>query len=281
MSVFRDMARAAGFRGDEEDEVAARLEQQERETSWRRAGDVVGCCVACGALPEDVCGLADDPPASCRLTQTDVAAMGGVDDPAPGELETEAAAAKGAEVVEVIVDDPAAAEIRAPRKAEVVVHPRTGEIVEIIRATPTTVLAELRDAIVEWERSDIAGWKRAIDAEIRARLDHESVRSAEIGKWKVTVPAPTKTAWDGERAYKAARELVRDGLISETAAGRAVERVVEYKPKHAELKKLAEHADERVRAAIGGCRTTVDVDPKDRRVTVTPIRTGRSERDGA
>jgi hypothetical protein len=179
--------------------------------------------------------------------------------------------------------DPAAAPVPAePRRAELVPHPRTGEAVEI-RSAATNTLAALRDAIVDYERTDVAGWKRAIDGELRDRLDHESVRSAEVGRgtgrYKITVPAPTKTAWDGEAAYEALRGLVRQGLISATAAGRAVERVVEYKPKHAVLKQLADHVDERVRAAVSACRETVTVAPQDRRVSVTPIRTGRSDRD--
>lgn len=167
-------------------------------------------------------------------------------------------------------------------KAEIVVHPRTGEAIEV-RDAATNVLAALRDAIVDWERSDVARWKHAIDAELRGRLDHESVRSATVGRgtarFRITVPAPTKTVWDAERAYMEVRALVRQGLISETAAGRAVERVVEYKAKHANLKQLAEHADERVRDAIGACRSAITVDPKDRRISVTPVRAGRSDRD--
>jgi hypothetical protein len=185
---------------------------------------------------------------------------------------------------EVVDAEPMPARLRTPRKAEIVVHPRTGEAIEIATAA-TNDLAALRDAIVDWERTDVAGWKHAIDGELRDRLDHESVRSAVIGRgtarFRITVPAPTKTVWDGAAAYKAARDLVRQGLISETAAGRAVERVVEYKPKHAALTQLAAHADERVAGAIGACRSTVKVDPKDRRVSVTPVRAGRSDRDDA
>jgi hypothetical protein len=188
--------------------------------------------------------------------------------------------------------DPAAAEVvdgeavpaRRRKKPEVIPHPVTGEAIAIVKDTATNVLAELRSAIVDHERSVLRRWKRLIDDEIRDRLDEENVRTATVGpsrgtRWKVTVPAPTTTEWDGEAAYKAVRELVRQGLISATAAGRCVERVVEYKPKHNELKKLADHADERVRAAARACRTIAPVD--DRRVTVTPIRTGRSERDDA
>jgi hypothetical protein len=219
-----------------------------------------------------------DPPASPDAHRDEC-----VDEEARVRAELEDAIdATAAEVEAEKPVDPDVPPEAAPTKAEIVVHPRTGEAIEI-RDAATNVLAALRDAIVDWERSDVARWKRAIDAELRGRLDHESVRSATVGRgtarFHITVPAPTKTEWDGEAAYKAARELVRQGLISETAAGRAVERVVDYKPKHAVLKGLAEHADERVRDAIGACRSTIVVDAKDRRISVTPVRAGRSDRD--
>lgn len=39
MSVFRDMARDAGYRGDEADQVAASLEQREMEKAYEAAAD--------------------------------------------------------------------------------------------------------------------------------------------------------------------------------------------------------------------------------------------------
>jgi hypothetical protein len=262
-------------------------------------------CVVCGVLPGQACGgAAEGAHALCRMTQSELDAgddgapektvevdaeqqlrdelVAAIDETAT-EIEAERAAdPSGPGGVEVVDAEPADARPTKAERAEIVVHPRTGEAIEI-RGAATNELAGLRDAIVDWERSDIAGWKRAIDEELRGRLDHESVRSATVGRgtgrFKITVPAPTKTVWDAEQAYKAARELVRQGLISETAAGRAVERVVEYKAKHAALIQLAAHADERVRDAIGGCRSTVAVDPKDRRISVSPVRAGRSDRD--
>lgn len=149
-------------------------------------------------------------------------------------------------------------------------HPTTGEVIAVIAATPSDILAELRDAIVAHERSVIAAYKAAIDAELRGRLDHEAKRSATIGGWKISVPGPTTTVWDGPRAYRAVMRLVRQGIISKAAAQSAVERVVDYKPKHGALVALSKHADDRVRNAIAECRADVPVD--NRRVTVSRAR---------
>lgn len=153
----------------------------------------------------------------------------------------------------------------------VIPHPTTGEVIEVIAATPSDKLAGLRDAIVAHERGIIADYKAAIDAELRGRLDHENTRSATVGGWKITVPGPTTVVWDGARAYKAVMRLVRQGIISKAAALAAVERVVDYKPKHAALVALSKHADERVRNAIAECRADEPV--ANRRVSVTRVQT--------
>lgn len=150
---------------------------------------------------------------------------------------------------------------------DLIPHPKTGEAIAVVQDTPTDVLAELRDAIVEHERAVIGGWKRLVDDELRRRLDYEGRRSAEVGTWKLTVPGPTKTEWDAAGAYRALRGLVRAGLISKDRADEAVERVVDYKARHGSLSQLLKHADERVRDAIAACRSDVPVD--NRRVSVT------------
>lgn len=49
MSVFRDMARDGGYRGDEAEQVASMLEEQERER-WESGQE------PCGRPPCDSCG---------------------------------------------------------------------------------------------------------------------------------------------------------------------------------------------------------------------------------
>jgi hypothetical protein len=165
----------------------------------------------------------------------------------------------GADVVEAEPVD-----LTHPKVAEIV-HPRTGEIVDVSEA-PTTLLADLRDAIVEHEGIEKL-IKARLDAEIARRLDHENTRSAQVGDWKLTVQGPTKVQWNGRVAYNGLRQLVRRGLISDEAARRCVTRTVDYSVAHGELQKLGKHAHEDVRAVVEQARETVDVER--RRVSVT------------
>lgn len=168
---------------------------------------------------------------------------------------------------DAVVDETPGAEVAEVPK---IAHPKTGEIVEVVKATATDVLAEARDAFVV-RRSELDAAARVVDRELAARLDYEGRRSGEIkgaaGHFKLSVVAPTKTEWDGERAYRALRGLVRQGLISADRAREAVTREVSYKPNHGSLKQLLAHADERVRDAVEACRDEVEV--TSRRVTVT------------
>lgn len=150
--------------------------------------------------------------------------------------------------------------------AQKVTHPTTGEIIDIVPATDTVTLADVRDAIIAHE-NDVRDVKRAIDAELTRRLDFEGTRSATVPGFKITTMAPTKTEWDGRVAYTRLRRLVRDGLISKDRADACVRRETVYKPVHGELTKLRAHADQRVRDAVEAARNDVDVD--NRRVTVT------------
>jgi hypothetical protein len=143
----------------------------------------------------------------------------------------------------------------------------TGEVIDLAGAA-TSDLARVRDQLVQWERTTLVSAKHAIDDELARRLDYEGRRSAIVGDWKITVAAPTKTAWDGERAHRALRRLVRAGLISHDRAHDCVERVVTYKPKHGALSQLLRHADERVRDAIREAHSEQAVDRRP--VTVSP-----------
>lgn len=166
-------------------------------------------------------------------------------------------------------DDTPAAEVEHVPTV-VIPHPDTGEAIEVIRTTTSDVLADVRDRLLDSSRQ-IDSWKRAIDRELTARLDYEGTRSADVdgeaGAFKLSVVAPQKTQWDGAAAWRALQRLVRAGLISKDRMHASVERVVSFKPKHAQLEQLTKHADERVRDAITACRATAEV--TDRRVTVT------------
>lgn len=156
-------------------------------------------------------------------------------------------------------------------EVERIPHPTTGEAIAIVATTPSDVLADVRDRLVE-QVAVANGWKRSIDAELTRRLDYEGTRSAEVdgaaGRFKLTGKAPTKTVWDGDEAHRALRRLVRAGLISKERAAACVERVVTYKPRHGELAKLLKHADDRVRDAVAACASETE---QDRSVSVSRV----------
>lgn len=167
------------------------------------------------------------------------------------------------ETVEVVDGEPVAEStelvIRQP-----VVHPRTAEVVTL--DSPTETLAELRDAFVAVGH-DLRDAARRLDLELAARIDFEGGRTLRVGVFTLKVPAPTKTSWNGRTAYVRLRALVRAGVLSDDAARRAVQRETVYRTTHGELKKLANHPDERVREAVAAAMTE-DVVP-DRRVSVS------------
>lgn len=165
-----------------------------------------------------------------------------------------------------------ALEPAAPAPHPSAIHPRTGELIDLVDGT-TDQLAELRDALVEHE-GEVRIVKRAIDATLVARLDAENVRSATVGRWKLTAPSALKTSWQGAELHKRLRALVREGVLTDLAVSRAVRREVAYATSHAELVKLERHADERVRDAITAGKQVTPVEAHERRVTVKPLRQG-------
>lgn len=158
-----------------------------------------------------------------------------------------------------------------------VAHPTTGEVVEVVPATPSDVLADVRDRLIE-HKGEVDAACRVIDDEIARRLDYEGTRTTEVagtvGRFKVTVVAPTKTEWDAPALYRALRKLVRAGILSKDRADAACRRETTYKATHGSASQLLRHADERVRDAVEACRSDVEVDR--RRVTVVRQRPGAS-----
>lgn len=157
---------------------------------------------------------------------------------------------------------------------EVTTRPRlvpnlvTGEQLNVTEAT-TDELAAARDAIKVKEQTELAGYKHDIDRELARRLDRQGKRSATVGPWKITVPAPTKTVWDGEAAFAAITQLIKDDVLDKDVRARCVTPVTTYKAQHGELVKLLKHTDQRVRDAIAACQTEVDV--TSRSASVTPV----------
>ncbi|MCK9250042.1 MAG: hypothetical protein M0P31_13845 [Solirubrobacteraceae bacterium] len=148
-----------------------------------------------------------------------------------------------------------------------VVNPLTGELVDIA-AMATDALALERNEI-RAAQDAIATWRRAIDAELTARLDHEAKRSARVAGYKLSVTAPTVRETDALGLRTALLALAADGVLSEAAVDAAVEVVPTYKARRVGINALHKHADERVRNVTGDYDR--EVENASRRVTVTEV----------
>jgi hypothetical protein len=148
-----------------------------------------------------------------------------------------------------------------PRSA---LHPVTGEVLDLEHAQPAE-LAAFRDALSDLKRL-IDSTLVDVDAELARHLDPANARSSRFGDWTVEIDAPLETVWDAAELGLVLEALVQADRITRKAAEAALEPVVTHKPRYRELKKLLEHADAEVRAAVELCRST---NPRRRRrVTV-------------
>ncbi len=134
-----------------------------------------------------------------------------------------------------------------------VLDPLTGELVNLITA----------------DLDDLAGWldhvreyKRMCDQALNV-VQERMYREIDPGgqwtvirpNWKITGTSPAPTVkYDGERVYKAARKLVKDGLLTKDAAGKAVERVVSFKARVAGIQALSKISPV-IAAAFEECST--------------------------
>lgn len=153
-----------------------------------------------------------------------------------------------------------------------VINPATGELLDLVPATPLERLAEARDA-VKTRVSELYEIAHLLDEEIARRADHEGTGTLHAAGYTLTVPKPTKTAWDAHELGLALEALVNEGRISRGKAQRALETVVTFKPVAKELNQLLAHADQVVRESVEVCQRVVE---QDRRVTVK-TRTSRGQ----
>lgn len=135
--------------------------------------------------------------------------------------------------------------------AQLIVHPLTGEALELL--APTDVIAEAIDAAKE-DTQRLATYKRALQDEILRRMDHDRTYTAHLRGFKITGDGPRAPTYDGERLHRALKPLVAGGLISERALTAAVETVTEYKVKVNGVKALLKGADEALVAAVEGAQ---------------------------
>jgi hypothetical protein len=146
---------------------------------------------------------------------------------------------------------------------EVIVVPKTGEVLDITGAT-TTSLAAVIEAINEAEK-DLKSDRRQIGDELARRLDIEGRRSVMLDDFRIEVSPPTEKTWDVDELRATLAELVEEGTISDGKAKACVKWTPE--PVWAELKTLL--SDPRCKARITHC---FEENAKTRYVRVKRVR---------
>ena len=145
-----------------------------------------------------------------------------------------------------------------------VMVPVTGEVIDL--ASPTDTLAEASQRIRELE-TELARVRASIGMEIVKRMDHENLRSAEVGDFSLTVDAPGGVDWEAKKLEEALWWLVDHDQIS----GEAMDRVLPMKRSVGlrELKKLLPSLSDEDRARVEACSAP---SKKVRRVRVERLR---------
>ena len=147
-------------------------------------------------------------------------------------------------------------------------HPATGEVIDL--ASPTEDLARLVDQIrdLEWRARQA---KRAVTDELLRRMDRERVWTLETPDFKVSGKSdrPVKH-WKVEQTRETLDQLAAEGLITQEAAGRAVQPRVEYRVMAKGMNALLASPD--LAARLADCFTE---GPPDDRTVRLEARSGR------
>lgn len=120
--------------------------------------------------------------------------------------------------------------------AEIVVHPSTGEVLEL--DAPTEQLARW---LVEARELDEAmrSEKRRVVVELLNRMDREARYTLRVANLELKGDGPEPpTDYDGEQLREALAEFVAAEVISQEALDRAIEPVTTFKPRANGLKPL-------------------------------------------
>jgi hypothetical protein len=137
-------------------------------------------------------------------------------------------------------------------EADMIVHPRTGELLDL-KTVQTDALLEARDLLSDHERQT-REVRRSVDDELIRRADHEGRRSITFSEFTVEVTAPTEKQWDMRALRETLATLVERDLISDDKRRRCIR----FDPKivWAEVKTLL--SDPRVRGQIEACYEEVE-----------------------
>lgn len=123
-----------------------------------------------------------------------------------------------------------------PDRPSIIVHPGTGEVLDL--AGDTEILVRWLREVREME-SEIREVKRVVTGELIDRMDREARYTLHVGDLEVKGDGPiAPTLYEGEQLRNALAEYVEAGVITPEALDRAVEVLPTYRPRTAGIKAL-------------------------------------------
>lgn len=147
-----------------------------------------------------------------------------------------------------------AAETRsgAPLGASVIVHPRTGEVLDALQAQPAERLADAYAAIVA-EQKRLKDAAAALKGELQNRLAVRGVAVMTVGDWEVGEQRGESSRWDGQELEQVVRELLDAGAVEL----RDVEGLIKHETKvdGNAANRLSRRLVGTNKAAVEACRT--------------------------
>jgi hypothetical protein len=148
-----------------------------------------------------------------------------------------------------------------PAPAPIVIHPATGEVVPL--DGPTDMLASFLASTRELEGA-LREAKRAVSAELHARMDAEASWTLHVRSYTITGESPNRIEYDADKLHARLAELVADDLLAPRAAEQAVEVVTTRKARARGINQLLKLGGA-VADAIKTCQVPVE---RDRRISV-------------
>src|SRR5215831_8178500 len=120
-------------------------------------------------------------------------------------------------------------EVRHPAdeaRMPTVIDPRTGEVYDSPADLPSDRLAELAYRLRQAE-TERRLWRRAVEEELRARLEADGRREAVVGDYQLAVTSGKRREWDAGvlQAGEVAELLTREVKVNGTLARQLLERL--------------------------------------------------------
>lgn len=150
------------------------------------------------------------------------------------------------------------------------VHPTTGEVLDLAGATTT----ELAAGLVELDEllSELGAFRQAAVDEVARRMDRVNTRTERVGEWELETNAPTTETYAVDVLRERLAPLVEAGTIDQELVDRLVTTPAPKPPEprvdKRELNKLKRTTDRDVLAAIAAART---INPQRRNLKLRRI----------